>query len=72
MVKFSSFSILDREFRDCFASKAYQLNTSEIPVKFSQEANQRDTSKNFQISFLKGFLWGICFKHLSSSLKPLF
>ena len=73
ILKFFSFTQrVSRLFRGCFASKAYQLNTSEIPVKFSREANQRDTSKNFQISFLKGFLWGICFKHLSSSLKPLF
>ena len=28
--------------------------------------------KNFQISFLKGILWDICFKLLPFSLKPLF
>ena len=59
-------------FRACFASKAYQWNTSEIPTKFLQEANQRDTSENFQISFLKVISWDICFKRLTSSLKPLF
>ena len=52
--------------------KSYQRNTSEIPAKFSREANQRDTNENFQISFLKGISWDICFKRFPSSSKPLF
>ena len=59
-------------FRYCFASKSYQRNTSKIPVKFSWEVNQRDTSENFQISLLKGISWDICFKCFPSSSKPLF
>ena len=73
ILKFFSFTQrVSRLFRGCFASKAYQWNTSEIPAKFSGEANQRDTSENFQISFLKGISWVICFKRLPSSPTPLF
>ena len=75
ILKFFFFSFGQRVsllFCDCFVSKAYQWNTSEIPAKFSREANQRDTSENFQISFLKGISWVICFKRLPSSPKPLF
>ena len=39
---------------------------TSYPRKFSV------TSENFQISFLKGISWDICFKLLSSSPKPLF
>ena len=72
MIKFSTFSILDREFRDCFAAVLRVRLICEIPAKFSRDSNQRDTSENFQISFLKDILWVICFKRLSSSSKPLF
>ena len=69
MVQFSSFSTFDKEFRNCFVSKTYQWITSEI---FTSKAYQQATSKNFQISFLKGISWDICFILLTSSPKPLF
>ena len=73
ILKFFSFTQrVSRLFRGYFASKAYQRNSREIPAKFSWEANQRDTSENFQINFLKGISWVICFKCLSSSPKLLF
>ena len=56
MVQISSFSILDREFHDYFASKVFP----------------RVTSENFQISSLKGISWDIYFKLLLPSSKPLF
>ena len=55
-------------FRDCFASKAYQLNTSEI----SWDSNQRNYQWKFPNQLLKGISWNICFKLLTSSLKSLF
>ena len=73
ILKFFSFTQrVSQPFRGCFASKAYQRNTCKIPTKFSQEANQRDTSENFQINFLKVISWVICFKRLPSFPKPLF
>ena len=32
---------------NCFVSKAYQRNTSEIPTKFSLDANQRNYQRKF-------------------------
>ena len=73
ILKFFSFTQrVSQLFHGCFASKAYQGNTNGIPTKFSWESNQRDTSENLQISFLKGISWVICFKRLPSSPKPLF
>ena len=64
MVQFSSFSVLHKEFRDCFTSKVYQRNTRKI----SRDSNQR----KFPHQLLKGISWDICFKLLPSSPKPLF
>ena len=54
MVQFSSFSVLDREFRDCFVSKAYQRNTSEIPAKFLREAEPAKYQQKFLDQLFKG------------------
>ena len=42
MVKFSSFSVLDREFRNCFTAVSRVRLTSEMPVRY-----HRDTSEIF-------------------------
>ena len=38
-------------FRYCFASKAYQRNTSKVLVKFREKLTSEITNENFQISF---------------------
>ena len=69
ILKFFSFTQkVSRLFRDCLASKAYQRNTSEI----LWDSNQRNYHRKFPDQLLKGISWDICFKLLSSSLKPLF
>ena len=66
---FKVFLVLDREFRDCFASSLRVRLTNEKFYEYFRESASR---KNFQINFLKGILWVICFKRLPSSPKPLF
>ena len=62
ILKFFSFGQrVSQLFCNCFASKAYQRNTNEMLAKYLREANQRDTSENFQISFLKGIFVGHLF-----------
>ena len=65
----SSVASLDREFRECFTSYSWEGLTrknSQLPMKIPNYL------WNFQISFLKGILWNICFKLLTSSPNPLF
>ena len=56
-------------FRDCFASKAYQRNTSEI----SQDSNQRNYQWKFPNQLLKDISWNIFFKtsHIFSQILVL-
>ena len=75
-------------FLGVFASKAYPQKISQVKlshdvwtetfttvsqVRLTCEKFRESISReNFQISFLKGIPWDICFKHLPSSPKPLF
>ena len=67
MAQFLSFSTLNKEFYDFFASKTYPQEISRVSFswKFS-------THEIFQINFLKDISWVICFKLLPYFPKPLF
>ena len=69
MVQISCFSTLYREFHECFTSSSWVRLTCE---NFREYFRESDFHENFQINFLKGISWDICFKLLSSSPKPLF
>ena len=77
MVQFSSFSTLDKKFRDWFVSGLW-LGTDPRKLRYSAESPNflrlvpsQLTREMPKISFLKSISWFFCLKLLSSFPKPL-